>query len=179
MKVASAASGSFVWLVIAPGTVCGLVPWVITGWHRPGDPVALVDGLGAALVLGGAAVLLHAFVAFAWQGRGTPAPPAPTEGLVVSGAYRFVRNPMYLAVVAVVLGQVLLFASGALLAYLVLIAVVMDAFVRTYEEPTLRATYGPAYDEFREAVPRWLPRVSIARSGRGYSEPPSSSETES
>jgi protein-S-isoprenylcysteine O-methyltransferase Ste14 len=179
MKIASAASGSLVWLVVAPGTVCGLVPWVITGWHRPGDPTAVVDGLGAALVLGGAAVLLHAFVAFAWQGRGTPAPPAPTEQLVVSGAYRFVRNPMYVAVVALVLGQVLLLASWALLAYLVLIAVVMDAFVRTYEEPILRTTYGPAYDEFREAVPRWLPRLPVARSGPGYSEPPSSSETES
>ena len=108
----------------------------------------------------GAAVMVHAFVAFARQGRGTPAPPVPTERLVVSGAYRFVRNPMYVAVVALVLGQVLLFASWALLAYLVLIAVAMDVFVRTYEEPTLRATYGPAYDEFREAVPRWLPRVT-------------------
>ena len=160
MKIASAAFGSLVWLVVAPGTVCGLVPWLITGWQRPGDPLALVDGLGAILVLGGAAVMLHAFVAFAWKGRGTPAPPAPTERLVVSGAYRFVRNPMYVAVVALVLGQVLLFASWALLAYLVLITVVTDAFVRTYEEPTLRETYGPEYDEYRAAVPRWLPRLT-------------------
>ena len=160
MKIAFAAFGSLVWLVVAPGTVCGLVPWLITGWQRPDDPIALVDVLGAVLVLGGAAVMLHSFVAFAWQGRGTPAPAAPTELLVVSGAYRFVRNPMYVAVVALVLGQVLLFASGPLLAYLVVIAVVTDAFVRTYEEPTLRETYGPAYDEFREAVPRWLPRLT-------------------
>ena len=160
MKISSAAFGSLVWLVVAPGTVCGLVPWLITGWQRPSDPMVLVDGLGAVLVLTGAAVLLHAFVAFAWKGRGTPAPAAPTERLVVSGAYRFVRNPMYVAVVALVLGQVLLFTSWALLAYLVLIAVVTDAFVRGYEEPTLRTTYGPAYDEFCEAVPRWLPRLT-------------------
>lgn len=160
MKDTSAALGSLVYLGLAPGTVCGLVPWLITRWERPADPVAVVDGIGAILVACGAAVMVHAFVAFARQGRGTPAPPVPTERLVVSGAYRFVRNPMYVAVVALVLGQVLLFASWALLAYLVLIAVAMDVFVRTYEEPTLRATYGPAYDEFREAVPRWLPRVT-------------------
>lgn len=160
MKIASAAFGSLAWLVVAPGTVCGLVPWLITRWHRPTDPIALVDGLGAVLTLGGAAVMLHAFVAFAWHGRGTPAPPIPTERLVVSGAYRLVRNPMYVAVVALVLGQVLLFPSWMLLAHLALIAVVMDAFVRTYEEPTLRMTYGPAYDEFRAAVPRWLPRLT-------------------
>ncbi len=119
MKIAFAAFGSLVWLVVAPGTVCGLVPWLITGWQRPTDPNALVDVLGAVLVLGGSAVMLHSFVAFAWQGRGTPAPAAPTELLVVSGAYRFVRNPMYVAVVALVLGQVLLFTSWPLLAYLV------------------------------------------------------------
>jgi protein-S-isoprenylcysteine O-methyltransferase Ste14 len=166
MKIAWAAFGSLVWLVVAPGTVCGVVPWLITGWHRPGDPMALVDGLGAVLVIGGAAVMLHAFVAFAWKGRGTPAPPAPTERLVVSGAYRFVRNPMYVAVVALVLGQALLFTSWALFAYLVVIAVVMDAFVRTYEEPTLQTTYGSAYDEFRKAVPRWLPRLTPWRGTR-------------
>jgi protein-S-isoprenylcysteine O-methyltransferase Ste14 len=160
MKIASAALGSLGWLVVAPGTVCGLVPWMITGWHRPGDPSALLDGIGAARVLGGAAVLLQAFIAFAWQGRGTPAPAAPTEQLVVSGAYRYVRNPMYVAVVALVLGQVLLFTSGALFAYLALVFLVTDAFVRGYEEPTLRDAYGPAYDEFREAVPRWLPRLT-------------------
>ncbi|MPZ94573.1 MAG: isoprenylcysteine carboxyl methyltransferase [Propionibacteriales bacterium] len=160
MKIASAAVGSLAWLVAAPGTVCGLVPWLITHWRRPSDPLVLVDFLGFSLALAGGTVILHAFVAFAWHGRGTPAPPAPTERLVVQGAYRYVRNPMYVAVVAQVLGQALLFTSWWLLTYLVVITVVMDAFVRTYEEPTLRETFGPAYDEFRAAVPRWLPRLT-------------------
>jgi len=160
MRTSSAAVGSSVWLVVAPGTVCGLVPALVTGWRRPADPVPWVDAVGWLLVAAGAAVLVHAFVAFAWHGRGTPAPAAPTERLVVQGAYRHVRNPMYVAVVAVVLGQVLLFASWGLFAYLAVIAVTMASFVQAYEEPTLRETYGPAYDEFCEHVPRWLPRVT-------------------
>jgi protein-S-isoprenylcysteine O-methyltransferase Ste14 len=160
MRITSAAVGSFGWLVAAPGTVCGAVPWLITGWRRPADPVPWVDAVGWVLVLAGGAVLLHAFVAFAWHGRGTPAPAAPTEHLVVQGAYRHVRNPMYVAVVAVVLGQVLLFAGWGLLAYLVVIGLTMAAFVQGYEEPTLREAYGPGYDEFCANVPRWLPRLT-------------------
>jgi protein-S-isoprenylcysteine O-methyltransferase Ste14 len=160
MKLPSAAVGSLVWLGLAPGTVCGVVPWVITGWRRPDDAVSWVDALGWVLVGAGSAVLIHAFVAFAWHGRGTPAPAAPTERLVVTGAYRHVRNPMYVAVMAVVLGQVLLFASWGLFAYLVIIGLTMASFVLVYEEPTLREAYGPSYDEFCENVPRWLPRVT-------------------
>ena len=160
MKRTSAALGSFVFLLVTPGTVCGLVPLLITGWRRPDDPVAWVDALGWVLVLAGAAVLLHAFVAFAWHGRGTPAPSAPTERLVVEGAYRHVRNPMYVAVLAVVLGQVLLFASWGLFAYLVVLGLTVSAFVHAYEEPTLREAYGAAYEEFCANVPRWLPRLT-------------------
>jgi len=146
--------------------VCGVVPWLITRWRRPGDPLALADAVALPLVAVGAGVLLHAFVAFAWHGRGTPAPSAPTERLVVQGTYRHVRNPMYAAVVALVFGQVLLFTSWWLLAYLVVIGIVMDAFVRTYEEPTLRSAHGPEYDEYREAVPRWLPRLAPWRGSK-------------
>jgi len=160
MNRTSAALGSVVWLVLAPGTVCGLVPWLITGWRQPADPASWVDAVGWVLVLAGGAVLGHAFLAFAWHGRGTPAPAAPTERLVVEGAYRYVRNPMYVAVVVLVLGQVLLFATGGLFAYLVVIALAQGAFVRGYEEPTLREAYGPSYDEFCDHVPRWLPRLT-------------------
>jgi protein-S-isoprenylcysteine O-methyltransferase Ste14 len=159
VKRTSAALGSFVFLLVTPGTVCGLVPLLITGWRRPGDPVPWVDA-GWVLVLGGAAVLVHAFIAFAWHGRGTPAPSVPTERLVVEGAYRHVRNPMYVAVLALVLGQAVLFGSWGLFAYLVVLGITVDVFVHTYEEPTLREAYGPSYDEFCENVPRWLPRLT-------------------
>lgn len=160
MELFSAAVGSVAWLALAPGTVCGLIPWLITQWQRPEDPLVAADGLGLLLVLAGTGVLLHAFLAFVRHGRGTPAPPAPTERLIIEGAYRYVRNPMYVAVFAVVLGQVLLFTSWAILIYLGLIVVVTEAFVRGYEEPTLRATYGAAYDEFLDGVPRWIPRLT-------------------
>jgi protein-S-isoprenylcysteine O-methyltransferase Ste14 len=160
MKRTSAALGSFVFLLVMPGTVAGLVPAIITGWRRPDDPVAWVDALGWFLVLAGAAVLVHAFVAFAWHGRGTPSPSAPTERLVVEGAYRHVRNPMYVAVLAVVLGQVLLFGSWGLFIYLVVLGITVNTFVHTYEEPTLRESHGSSYEEFCEHVPRWLPRVT-------------------
>jgi protein-S-isoprenylcysteine O-methyltransferase Ste14 len=160
MKRTSAALGSFGFLLVTPGTVCGLVPLLITGWRRPGGSVLWVDALGWLLVVTGAAVLVHAFVAFAWHGRGTPAPSAPTERLVVGGAYRHVRNPMYVAVLALVLGQVLLFQSWGLFTYLVVLGITVDVFVHTYEEPTLREVYGPTYEEFCENVPRWLPRLT-------------------
>lgn len=166
MRLASAAVGSVVWLALAPGTVCGLIPWLITRWQRPADPLVAVDGLGLLLILAGTVALLHAFVAFAWHGRGTPSPPAPTDRLVVEGAYRHVRNPMYVAVSAIVFGQVLLFTNWVLLGYLVFIGVAMDAFVRRYEEPILRSTYGAAYDEFIAGVPRWRPRLTPWRGRR-------------
>ena len=127
------------------------------------DPVAWVDALGWVLVLAGAAVLVDAFVAFAWHG-GTPAPSAPTERLVVEGAYRHVRNPMYVAVLAVVLGQVLLFTSWGLFAYLVVLGLTVYAFVRTYEEPTLARTTARRTTSSARTCRAAAARDSLARS---------------
>ncbi len=99
-----AALGSAAFLVAAPGVVAGLVPWLLTGW-RSSDPPAAVAALGALMVVVGVGVLLHAFGRFVVEGRGTPAPIAPTERLVVDGMYRYVRNPMYLAVPALIFGH--------------------------------------------------------------------------
>jgi protein-S-isoprenylcysteine O-methyltransferase Ste14 len=103
--------------------------------------------------------LLHAVWRFAVEGRGTPSPTAPTERLVVSGAYRHVRNPMYVAVASVIGGQALLCPSVGIVLYLVLFAVAVTSFVRFYEEPTLRAAHGESYQRYQQAVPRWLPRI--------------------
>src|SRR4051812_2172273 len=92
-----AAFGSVLFLLVAPGVVGGLVPWLLTGW-RSSHPATAMVVLGAALIALGTGVLLHAFGRFVFEGRGTPAPTAPTERLVVGGVYRHVRNPMYLAV---------------------------------------------------------------------------------
>jgi protein-S-isoprenylcysteine O-methyltransferase Ste14 len=152
--------GTLVFLVLTPGVVAGLVPRLITGWRIPWaggwvSPVAIVGGIA---VLSGIVVLLDAFVRFA-RADGTPAPPMPTAHLVVVGPYRHVRNPMYLAVLSIVLGQALLFRSGGTLFYagLVLLAVVL--FVRGYEEPTLEEQYGEEYREYRRNVRGWIPRL--------------------
>jgi protein-S-isoprenylcysteine O-methyltransferase Ste14 len=153
-----AAFGSAVFLVVAPGVVAGLVPWLLTDW-RSSSPPAPVAVLGAALVALGAGVLLHAFGRFVVEGRGTPAPISPTERLVVGGLYRHVRNPMYVAVATTIVGQALLLGRPLLLAYAAVFWLVVAAFVRGYEEPTLSARYGEEYAAYRSAVPAWLPRL--------------------
>src|SRR4051794_20311152 len=133
MRRLRAIAGSVAFLVIAPGVVAGLVPWRITGWtaHAWWLPIRVV---GALMILAGLAVLLEAFTRFAFEGIGTPAPVSPTERLVVGGAYRYVRNPMYLAVTSLIVGQALLLGQADLLLYAAAIEVVFLAFVRLYEE---------------------------------------------
>jgi protein-S-isoprenylcysteine O-methyltransferase Ste14 len=111
-----------------------------------------------ALVILGTVVLLSAFARFVAEGRGTPAPVAPTERLVVGGLYRFVRNPMYLAVAATIVGQGLILGRLELLIYAAVFLLITAAFVRGYEEPTLREQYGAEYEAYRRSVPGWWPR---------------------
>jgi len=161
MQRSAAALGSAIFFVAAPGVVAGLVPWLITGWRmqEPISTFAVVRiAAGAVILLAAVIVLVRAFARFVIEGRGTPAPIGPTERLVVGGDYRFVRNPMYLAVVSAVLGQALIFGSIAVLLYGIAVWVVMAAFVRWYEEPTLRELYGQEYVRYCAAVRAWLPR---------------------
>jgi protein-S-isoprenylcysteine O-methyltransferase Ste14 len=144
--------------VVAPGLVAGLIPWLLTGWRMEAAPLA-IRVAGAALIALGVAFLLHAFARFVIEGLGTPAPVAPTERLVVGGVYRYVRNPMYLAVGATIVGQALLLGKPGLLAYAAAFAAIVFGFVRVYEEPTLSAQFGASYDAYRRAVPGWLPRI--------------------
>ena len=121
-------------------------------------PVPVVAA-GALLVAAGTGVLLHAFLRFVVEGMGTPAPVAPTERLVVGGLYRYVRNPMYLAVAATIVGQALVLGRPGLLLYALAFGAVVYAFVRLYEEPALARRYGAEYDAYCRAVPGWFPRI--------------------
>jgi protein-S-isoprenylcysteine O-methyltransferase Ste14 len=160
MRRTGALLGSLIFLVLAPGSVAGLIPWWITDWKT----AAAFSGkeelrLAGFVLLGlGLVPLLESFARFALIGLGTPAPIAPTSYLVVSGFYRYVRNPMYAGVVTVIFGQALVFADLRLLAYAVLVWLTFELFVLIYEEPVLERTYGEEYARYRTNVPRWIPR---------------------
>lgn len=163
MRRLFAVLGSALFLVLAPGTVAGLVPWWISGWRfRPSTiwwmPLRV---LGGVLVAAGTLVLLDSFARFALKGLGTPAPVFPTRHLVITGLYRYVRNPMYVAVVAVIAGQGLVLTNMRLLAYGALVWLCFHLFVVVYEEPTLRATFGPEYQAFCRDISRWIPRFRL------------------
>ena len=161
MRTFSAIAGSTAFFIAAPGVVAGLVPWLLSDHYRlPWSTVPGFVPVGGVLIVAAAAVLLHAFARFALEGLGTPAPVAPTEKLVIGGIYRHVRNPMYVAVLSIILGHALLFSSWTLVAYAVIGAVVMGSFVRFYEEPTLARRYGADYETYRRNVPGWLPRLT-------------------
>jgi protein-S-isoprenylcysteine O-methyltransferase Ste14 len=155
----SALIGSAIFLVVAPGFVAGLVPWWISHWQFDGPFLGLtLARFAGGILLGlGLAGLLECFGRFALKGIGTPAPVFPTRHLVISGMYRHVRNPMYIAVVAAIFGQALLFGNVALLEYGTLVWLLFHVFVLVYEEPTLRSTFGAEYAEFCAKVPRWIP----------------------
>lgn len=156
-----AAVGSALFFLLAPGFVAGLVPYWISGWRAPVTTVEWLPMrvLGFALIVAGLVVLVSAFVRFVREGSGTPAPVAPTERLVVGGLYRYVRNPMYLAVVSVIVGQAMAFGAARLFAYAMVVWMLFAAFVQLYEEPTLERQYGAQYDAYRRAVRAWLPRL--------------------
>jgi protein-S-isoprenylcysteine O-methyltransferase Ste14 len=154
--------GSAVFLVIAPGFVAGLVPWWISRWRleAPFFGMPLFRFAGGALIALGGIGLLDSFARFALQGLGTPAPVFPTRHLVATGLYRYVRNPMYVAVTSAVLGQGLMLGNTTVLEYGGFVWLLFHIFVLAYEEPTLRASFGSEYQSFCAAVPRWIPRLT-------------------
>lgn len=169
MRRVSAALGSLVFLVLAPGTVAGLVPWWISRWrmHSALLGTNASRALGVVLLAGSLVVLLDSFAQFALRGLGTPAPILPTRHLVVSGLYRHVRNPMYVAVVCLIAGQGLVLGDLRVIGYGALVWLAFHLFVLAYEEPTLRRTHGEEYAVFCANVPRWIPRVRPWNGGTG------------
>jgi protein-S-isoprenylcysteine O-methyltransferase Ste14 len=149
--------GSIAFVALVPGSVVGLVPWILSGW-RLGPPflgTELTRWTGVALMVAATPLFVSRFVS---EGHGTPAPVAPPQHLVVGGPFRYCRNPGYVAVVALIVGQALLFASPAVLVYATCLAVGFHLFVVLYEEPTLRRTFGAEFDAYCRRVPRWIPR---------------------
>jgi len=161
MRRLAAIVGSALFLVIAPGTIAGLVPWRISRWRVQSSLLALppLRAIGVLLVFAGSFMLMDCFARFALKGLGTPAPVFPPRHLVVNGLYRFVRNPMYVAVVSVIIGQGFFFGNLPVLEYGIVVWFCFHLFVLGYEEPTLRATFGAEYEDFCAHIPRWIPRL--------------------
>jgi protein-S-isoprenylcysteine O-methyltransferase Ste14 len=136
--------------------VAGIVPWLITRWHADPQPVALRI-LGIVLLIAGGALVVETTTRFALHGRGTPAPWAPPERFVERGSYRFVRSPMYLGVLLLVVGQGLLLGRELLYAWAVLMWLAFTGFLVFYEEPQLARRFGESYEDYRRRVRRWIP----------------------
>jgi protein-S-isoprenylcysteine O-methyltransferase Ste14 len=164
MRKMGAAVGSAVFFVAAPGVVAGYLPWLFTGWRMRSLPngwagvEVAVRSAGFVLVAAGSVVIVSAFVRFVVEGLGTPAPVAPPRHLVVGGMFRYVRNPMYVALVTCILGQALVLLQPGLFWYALVVLAATFTFVKVYEEPHLSRQFGPDYDEYRRHVPGWWPR---------------------
>jgi protein-S-isoprenylcysteine O-methyltransferase Ste14 len=144
--------------VIVPATVAGWIPRALRG-NAPLTSNIALRWPSFVLIAMGTAIYLHtAFWGFALRGLGTPAPIAPPSKLVVEGLHRYVRNPMYVGVVLIVIGQAVLFRSMTLAGYAAAIWLAAHSFVLLYEEPILQRKFGEQYAEYRQRVPRWIPR---------------------
>ena len=158
---------NLVFTVLVPGTVAVYVPYRLLGSPRrlPFGDVGPLRWLGILLVLGGAFLYLVCVLNFAVVGRGTPAPIDPPKSLVVSGPYKVCRNPIYIAVISVIFGLSWVYASRQTFLYGLAVWAAFHVFVVLYEEPTLRRSFGPAFDRYCATVPRWHPRWPPVQSG--------------
>ncbi len=161
---------SAVFTILVPGTVVVIVPWMILGGGNgphPSPTLALLL-VGAAAAIAGLALYFRCLTGFVREGRGTPSPTDPPRRLVLSGAYRRTRNPMYLAVLSVVAGEALAFGSASLGAYAAALGLAFHLFVVVLEEPTLGRLFGEEYEAYRRTVPRWLgrPRPALGATRR-------------
>lgn len=154
------AARSLLWTILLPGFFAGYVPWRFFGLDRTRVDLSSPAQLLGLLFVGAGAVLLAAcIVEFARSGRGTLSPVDPPRHLVVRGLYRYVRNPMYLSVTIIVLGEWLLTRSAALAIYWAVWFLAVKLFVMGYEEPTLHRQFGASYDEYTKQVGRWVPKL--------------------
>ena len=151
------AFGSILFFILAPGMVAGFIPLAL---FRTGPQVQTGFLAYVAFPLWGigTTVLIWCFWDFLVKGKGTPAPINPPKELVVSGLYKYVRNPMYVGILLVILGHFLWFGFWNLLIYAAVVFAAFSAFVIFYEEPTLKRNFGAAYEDYLKQVPRWIPK---------------------
>jgi protein-S-isoprenylcysteine O-methyltransferase Ste14 len=149
---------SFLFLILAPGMIAGYIPLALLRQGRQVETGVLAY-LAFPLWLVGTIILLWSFWNFLVQGHGTPAPIDPPKELVAVGFYRYVRNPMYVGILATIIGHFLWFGYASLLIYAMVVFVAFHTFVTYYEEPTLKRKFGATYEKYLKDVPRWIPRI--------------------
>lgn len=149
---------SLLYLIIEAGLFALYIPLALlrTGTRME---TGLISFLAVPLWLIGSVFILRSFWDFTFRGRGTPVPTDPPKELVVTGFYRYVRNPIYVGVLLIFLGHFLWFGYWALLIYAMVAFVIVHYFIVLYEEPTLKRKFGAAYEDYLKRVPRWIPRV--------------------
>jgi protein-S-isoprenylcysteine O-methyltransferase Ste14 len=152
---------TLIFSVLVPGTVAVWIPYrlVSSPASRGSIPLASLRYAGLAAMLVGVLIYLWCAWDFTFAGKGTPAPIDPPKELVVRGLYKYVRNPMYIGVLSLVLGQAIWFEAFRLFAYSGLVFLLFSAFVFLYEEPALTRKFGDSYNRYCEKVPRWIPRL--------------------
>jgi protein-S-isoprenylcysteine O-methyltransferase Ste14 len=158
---------SLLWMALLPGFVAGYVPYRYFGLATVPPNRTRPDHMAGLLLMAlGIGLLTACIFEFARSGRGTLSPVDPPRELVIRGLYRYVRNPMYLAVLTIVAGEVLLTRSVGLAIYWLVFFLAANMFVMTYEEPTLRAQFGDSYEAYTAHVGRWLPSLKQAKRSR-------------
>ena len=149
---------SLLFLILAPRMVAGYIPLALLR-QGPHVETGYLAYLALPLWCIGGIVLLWSFWNFLKEGHGTPAPVDPPTELVIAGFYRYVRNPMYIGILAAILGHFLWFGYWYLLVYAIVVFLAFQTFVTFYEEPTLKRKFGAVYEDYLRKVPRWIPRV--------------------
>jgi len=164
---------TLIFTILVPGTVALLIPYRLASSPaaRGSIPLGSFRFIGVVLLVAGTLIYLWCAWNFAFAGKGTPAPIGSAKELVVSGLYKHVRNPMYVGVLSVVLGQAFWFEAVRLFTYATCGFLFFNAFVFLYEEPTLTRKFGEAYRKYRNDVPRWIPRLSAGRGRDNPSDP--------
>jgi protein-S-isoprenylcysteine O-methyltransferase Ste14 len=148
---------SLLFLIVAPGMVAGYIPLVLLR-KGPQIETGIFAYLALPIWLPGGTILLWSFWNFFYEGHGTPAPVDVPKELVMSGFYRYVRNPMYVGIFLMLTAYFLWYGYWLLLIYTMIALVITHLFVTLYEEPILKRKFGASYGEYVKRVPRWLPR---------------------
>jgi protein-S-isoprenylcysteine O-methyltransferase Ste14 len=147
--------------IVVPGTACILVPYyILKASHVSLTPTIGLGQIFACLIMAcGLFMILWVSTAFVRKGQGTPIPINPPTRLIIQGLYRYVRNPMYVGAILVVLSEVIYFHSGWLVVYAVGLWAALHTALVIFEEPQLRHRFGVEYEQYLSAVPRWIPKI--------------------